>query len=562
MRIAKSTLAAILLLLSCKRAGAQDAFDRAQHAAGRGDVREAAKLFAEAARTETNRERREQAVVHLANIEWRIFRDFGAARKSLQPLESADGLIELSRIALDQHDYAAAVAEARHAIAAAKKKKEKWHATLQLGLAIVFDPHASEAALRGVVDSMRELIATDGPYIGSARLLTRAALRAHDGAAALEGINAYYHVSAFSGPPNAIAAGHAALAAALPKWNGSPDIADALAAIRFFDEAAIVAPRGEIADYAAALRRIEAATNEYYRQIALGNEKPDNLRAALQREKKSQALVPRFGTYVNIGKTGSHIDLHMGHIVTDTTLRVEQYGHTASVRFIALDSMVSNGYSQWLYDDESGDGGWATATEIYQVRQRYADGPLHNWALVFDDEVRAEDVRKTNEETERDRTRAKENPIQYFPGLAQRLQRQYLERVAAETKSRDAFLARVEREQFLSSIVLHEGRHAIDRASGQKYQGWEMEYRAKLSEIALAPAPREALAGIVDNDIGGEGTHAKANAHLAEGLAAWMEAHRGEIAGYDPTLPPFPQVDQLTDEQIVAAVRALDPMAR
>jgi hypothetical protein len=40
-----------------------------------------------------------------------------------------------------------------------------------------------------------------------------------------------------------------------------------------------------------------------------------------------------------------------------------------------------------------------------------------------------------------------------------------------------------------------------------------------------------------------------------------MAAHRAEISGYDPALPPLPQIDRLTDAQIRAAVRRLDPLS-
>lgn len=119
----------------------------------------------------------------------------------------------------------------------------------------------------------------------------------------------------------------------------------------------------------------------------------------------------------------------------------------------------------------------------------------------------------------------------------------------------------MESDEFTSSILRHEGRHAIDLASKKKYDTWELEYRAKLSEIALAPAPRQALASVVDNDIGGDGTHARANGRLATELAAWMGAHRAEIRGFDAALPPLPQIDRLTDDQIRMAVQGLDPLA-
>jgi len=568
---------AFVLLLACHGAnrGNGSSFERGMRAAGNGDYKKAAALLADAASAEPDRERRNDAIVRLANIEWRGFRDHGAARARLRALDTVDAHVELARIAADLGDFPAARAEAKKAIAVASKKGDRIKAAKALAIATTTDPHASRDDLQQVVTSMRALLAGIGPLLAPARLLARAALRLGDGAAALEGVDAYDHVSKFNGPPRAIAASHAVLARLLPSWRGTdaerPELAAALAGIRFFDEAVEVSPGGDIGAYDAMLHRIETLTNEYYRRVALGDEDERVLRDGVKRELDDHRdlFAKRFGVYTLIGKTGSHVDLHMGHVVADTNLAIEQYGHRATKRFVLLDSMVSNGFSEWANDGASGDGGWGTATDIYQVRPRYADGPLRDWTRVTDAEERASGDRKIAEETARDRQHARENPIQFFPGLALRLQRQYLDGVIAELRARglagdalrDAFLARVESDDFESSIVRHEGRHAIDIASGVKYPTWELEYRAKLSEIALAPSPRQALGSVFDNDIGGEGTHAKANGKLATELAAWMEAHRAEIAGYDVSLPPLPQIDRLTDAQIRASVRGLDPLS-
>lgn len=565
-----------LLFSSCDASGASEgsAFDRASRAAAQGVFRDAKELFAVAARTETDPERRERARIRLANIEWRVFREHAAARARLQPVATAPAHTELARLAADLQAFATARAEAKKALAVATKKSERRRATVALAQGVLGDPRSTDAELREVIDSLRGIIAAEGPWVEPSRLLTRAALRAGDGAAALEGINGYYHVSAYSGPPHPIAEGHATLAKILPAWKGTADerpaITEGLAGIRFFAEAAIVAPGGEIGAYAAALQRIGQATSEYYRQIANGREEHKVLREAIKREPLVRDLAKRFGTYVNIGKTGAHLDLHMGHTVVDRTMRIEQYGSVAGVRFVALDGIVSNGYSEWVHDGESGDGGWGTATEIYQVRPRYANGPLRDWALVSDDEARAEEEKKTAEETARDLEREKENPIRRFEGLTLRLQRQYRESVAADLREkgldgpalRDAFLARVEEDHFTSSILRHEGRHAIDDASKKKYPVWELEYRAKLSEIALAPSAREALGSVLKIEMGGESSHGKGTEHLARGLVKWMEAHRAEIAGLDASRAMLPQIDKLTDEQIRAAVRSLDPLAK
>jgi hypothetical protein len=567
-------LLAFLLLLSCGReAMSGTALERARQAFDREDFRQAAKLFDEASRTEAGEDDRADAAVRAANLEWRFFGDTAAARARLQRVATANAHLELSRIARNDRDYAAARTEARKAIAGAKDDRKKRRATVALAEAVVRDPKSPAEELKETVASLRGVIESGGALLAPSRLLARAAIRAGDGIAALEGINGYYHVSKFNGPPHVIAASHAVLARLLPGWSGGahPELANALAGIRFFDEAALLAADSDIARYAAALQRIEALTNEYYRQMALGDEDEDDLRDGVARETRSMPRdrEKRFGTYVLIGQTGGHVDLHMGHRVIDRVMPVEQYGRKAQVRFIAIDGVVSNGYSQWMYDDQSGDGGWGTPKEIYQVRPRYADGPLRACALATDPAAREEHEKRIADETARDRAAEGEHPIRYFRGVPLRLRHQYRDAILADLKAkgltgdalRDAFLARVEKEQFTSSIVLHEGRHAIDLAAGEKHATWELEYRAKLSEIALAPAPREALASVLDHEVGGDSPHGKATEKLARGLAEWMQKHRAAIAGLDATRPVLPQIDTLTDEQIRAAVRSLDPFA-
>ena len=108
-------------------------------------------------------------------------------------------------------------------------------------------------------------------------------------------------MSAYSGAPQAIAAAHAELVRLLPSWKGDAqaEVARALAGVRMFEEAAIVQPQGELAEYAAALRRVEEAIDEHYRQIALGNEDKRAVRKIIGRELKTPQgeLAKRYGTY-------------------------------------------------------------------------------------------------------------------------------------------------------------------------------------------------------------------------------------------------------------------------
>ena len=49
---------------------------------------------------------------------------------------------------------------------------------------------------------------------------------------------------------------------------------------------------------------------------------------------------------------------------------------------------------------------------------------------------------------------------------------------------------------------------------------------------------------------------------LSAALTAWMKAHAAEIRGLDRTRPMLMQVEKLTDEQLRAAFRSMDPLAR
>jgi hypothetical protein len=106
---------------------------------------------------------------------------------------------------------------------------------------------------------------------------------------------------------------------------------------------------------------------------------------------------------------------------------------------------------------------------------------------------------------------------------------------------------------------LHEGRHALDNAEGE-FSSEDLEFRAKLSQIALADYPHLGLASIA---LGSQAdtAHGIANRRVLEGYRDWMRRHRRQIAGFDRRQPALSQLHRLTDAQIAAAARSLDPWA-
>jgi hypothetical protein len=280
-----------------------------------------------------------------------------------------------------------------------------------------------------------------------------------------------------------------------------------------------------------------------------------------------------YGLYGTVGDTSGFASVHLGHVIQDERRTIEQYGHSAEVGFLSLDHMLSNGYESWLWDGSAEAGGWAEAGPvIVQVRTAYAPGPLKAWRLATDERFRRELLDQQSEKSTTDLAALGKRDVAYLPGLSDRLRVQVADQVLARARAqssgsdlRRAFLDEYWRASFQQSIFAHEGRHALDRTlvTGlARLDDANLEYRAKLSELALADYPRLALYNINAETIGGDTPHGKANAKVLRGYVAWIEGHSTEVTGYEKSTPALMQLDKLTDDQIRNVGKALDPIAR
>ncbi len=282
-------------------------------------------------------------------------------------------------------------------------------------------------------------------------------------------------------------------------------------------------------------------------------------------------LQQAFGLYGMVQRTGGFASLHAGHVVQDDTLRIEQFGRKGEVRFVLIENMISNGYQSWLWDGLAQSGGWSgDRGTIVQVRSAYTPGGLRALASAEPEIANRLAARQPALE-QQDLAALARTPVAYLPGLQARLRGQAAAQVAEKARSEARRTgqpyARVYAKLYWDaevghSITAHEGRHSLDN---QQFTGLshlsspELEYRAKLSELMLAEFPRMPLFNIQSSEIGSQTPHGQANTRVFEGYLHWMDAHRGEIAGFDPRVPTLEQLDKLTDAQIRAVARTLDP---
>jgi hypothetical protein len=584
----------------------------------RHDLASAERAAREVVVHDTSASHRLESALMLGAIEWRVRRDTTTASHWLteaaaMPDGRSRAFAERARMLTTMGRASAAVGVARTALDAATDASQRRSALVQLAQAIVEprvsarlsatahpNPPSDISDLHPLVKRLSAEVRENPGELDPAALLVTLGALANDGPAILLGWNSYYLVGATGATSALLASPRRVLEERLPHWHplsaeSRTAVAAALADSRFFSAAAVIATGAphdvrmrDIVAYTRFARSVERATDDYYRATALGrgNAKDwkhslDSCTRMLWRALAWPAAPPpyvedsaeaefdrRFGTVINLGSTAGYEDLHMGHRVIDERRTVTQYGHEAVVRVVALDAMVSNGFQSWAWDGRAAHGGWGGGESITQVRPSYARGPLRAWREVSDSAKQRALRAAEQSDSITDIASARVTPVAYFPGLASRLdiqgQHEILDSLRASGLSgpalKGAFVGEYDRAIRESSIFAHEGRHVIDGALG-KFSDEELEFRAKLSEVAFAPNPRLAMGAIMSGDIGDETPHGRANKRVLGGLLGWMTSHAGEIHGLNATLPMLPQMTLLTDAQMRTAFASLDPLA-
>ena len=555
----------------------------------------------------------------LALLDWKYELEDDAAGERLMRATSGPepgaAWLALARLELEREHHA----EARRAAVEASRLGKDAETRRRGRIAAVLASTAEAAALRrsgedartAALESARdvalEIVRAEPGLLDPSKALVRAAVLTRDGPSLLLAWRSYYHVGEDGEMPNGVAAPGAEVARLAPRL-GTEELSagehvalvDALRASHFHEAAALLAldpalnaphrndprVRGALA-YADFVRDLRLEVDEYYRQTAVGRTTHRQLdgivrdavkalheavdepgRAPSSESARWEWLLERFGADGRGGTTSGYYDLHVGHVVSDETRPITQYEHTADLRHVVLDHMVSNGFQSWAWSSGAQHGGWAGRDAMWQVRPAYADETIDIWRQMHDPESRAELLERIERESRLDDERAREDPVSHLPGLVDRLRRQEVEGLLGELEERGLsgpalrveFIREMTRAVQAYSIFAHEGRHAIDHRIGD-FDTATLEYRAKLSQVAFAPRPRLAVGGIVSPNIGDPTPHGQANERALEGVVKWMDRHADEIDDLDRERPLLPQLDLLTDDQLRAAFRSMDPLA-
>lgn len=299
----------------------------------------------------------------------------------------------------------------------------------------------------------------------------------------------------------------------------------------------------------------------------------DGVRAAGERPAADPwpQLHALWGLHGQTGTINGVTGLMAGHAVEDRQQTVTQDERHGTIRYLALDNMIEDSFSAWLWDRNIGPAGWASGGSlIYQVRPLYGRGTLHTLAIALGGAARDKALADSATATARDAARLHGDDPVPLPGLSSRLGLQAIAIVAAEARAKasgeSGFIAAFRRSwwdhEIYSSITLHEGRHVLDEISytgTRELSAPELEFRGKLSEIGYSDLPRNALADILGAELARDTSHGQANARIMALYRGWVKTHAAEVAGFDPAQPAALQIDKLSDDQIRLIAHQADP---
>ena len=342
--------------------------------------------------------------------------------------------------------------------------------------------------------------------------------------------------------------------------------------------------------YARYLKRAEEFTFDYYRELAQGMGSWSETLARLNNEAREAwpELATRskskkdfsvsqfnsvtrelFGAYRTVGIVNGQRAFYVAHSISEAPHRIEQYGKSAEIQVITLDKTYSSDFSGWFLNTERV-GGSARKSKYLVHRFSLLSDLAETWLIVSGNTERDRLEKQMKRMTQSDLDIARKNGYAFLPGLGMKMKLRlftgiYDDLVKAGFKGNDLKLRYLNALETMANetMVIHEGRHVIDLNLGKKLKGTEMEYRAKLSELAFAKDPTSNFVlSVYRANLGVSSTHGQAQKRIVRNLVDWMEKNSSTIDGFKTDLPAIYQLELLTDDHFRTFARSIDPLAK
>lgn len=535
----------------------------------------------------------------------------------------SESYVVLNRIENEAKNYSKALAAAEKSLENATSAADSTYATYLYSKTILKEASSFTlqkkqldlVKLQKASTLLQKILSKNPTHVNAAEVLLGISLLLKDGKLALKSWLAYYRFTNANAAYTYLKESAKVLSLELPMWNSNTinfqqtkAIIVALGNSRFYNLAKLVALTEnkslhakiktdveiqDIIHYVNYLQELKDNTNEYYR-IATIEKNEDkitqnrdafisNFRTTnnLLMKKLSvfekntteysvrefrEKLRTHFGTVQIVASTSSSttLGLVMGHIVNERTETIKQYNHESDFTFTEIDMMISNGYPSWYWEDR-GAGGFAVEDGFLRVKQLFKSLPINAWQRITDPVKRGKIEKEIAEKLFSNSIDEKT----IFSGLSQKLELDALSDLYNDLKSQGyqdiklqlKFIEVYESYRARATMFAHEGRHSLDKkVLKNKYRSLGatvIEYRGRLSQIVFSKEPRLELSNMI-NGVNTSPT-GLSNKMIVDVAKEWILKNHGKIKNYDATQTPISQLYKLTNAQIIACYKAVDP---
>jgi len=218
--------------------------------------------------------------------------------------------------------------------------------------------------------------------------------------------------------------------------------------------------------------------------------------------------------------------------------------------------MISNGLMHWLSSGDSGVGDWNLGDNL-MFAVMYSTGAMVDNLRLLNREF-ATSARQEAEEFDNIQDKGS-TEIFFSRTLLHELTLKQLNTEVAKAEGAgvpqelwgDYVINRYQKDYLFTTIIVHEGQHALDKGLSSKWQG-EYEYRAKLSELAYGELQYRTLANLHSQslDTSATDTHARANARIFQDFVQHILENEDKYPEIDTSQNIMVQLPYLSEGQI------------
>jgi tetratricopeptide (TPR) repeat protein len=269
----------------------------------------------------------------------------------------------------------------------------------------------------------------------------------------------------------------------------------------------------------------------------------------------------KFKVIIKYGHANKIFNCHFGYVISDTLENVSQWGKEGKLRIIVLNNMVTNGFSAWYWNYLAQDGGWTSsdpnqANIVTVVMDPKYCATTNRWKDATNKEKRKGII----DDNKMDANLINKPCLEVFYSSFLRYQFQFkaideaIERGKTKYGSEDEIQFYVNDlifdHYYTTTTLIHEGQHALDNLYF-KFEQWELEYRAKLSEIVYGNMTFLSLSDILGQDIGNEDLpHGKANTRIFKEIVKTINKNREKYSGINTDKNILMQLINLDSREI------------